>query len=330
METADGSFRKKAPWFILEITSRCNAECTYCYNVWHGRDLPGEPDLDLLRSVMGKITGETAVSGVTIAGGEPLLSPILIPLTRFLSSLDLPVGLATNGLLLDRGKARELADAGVRYFEISMPAMEKETGIRLTGVDITRPCRNAVISARPFASALTVSSVLTSVNSAEIIEIARMAWSLSADAFYINRFVPGGRGSLNASELTPDDACISVVLTELDRFGKRTGFPICTGIPFEPCIFPHSRWPFIRFGGCVCGESKWVIDPAGNLRTCEQNPEVLGNLMIHSFTELASSEKSKRFRMRGLRGNQCVKCPDLSACGGGCRFLADVDIRAEN
>lgn len=330
METTDGSFRKNAPWFILEITSRCNAECKYCYNVWHGRDLPDEPDLDFLRSVMGKIAGETAVSGITIAGGEPLLSPILIPLTRFLSSLDLPVGLATNGILLNREKARELADAGVRYFEISMPAMRKETGIRLSGIDIADACRKAVIAARPFAGALTVSAVLTAVNSAEIPEIARTAWSLSADAFYINRFVPGGRGYLNASELTPGDTCISAVLTELDLFSKRTGFPICTGIPIEPCIFPHFRWPSIKFGGCVCGETKWVVDPAGNLRTCEQNPEVLGNLMTHSFTELASSDKSKRFRKRGFRGDQCATCPEVTACGGGCRFQAGADLGFRN
>lgn len=321
METADGSSGKNAPWIILEITARCNAECTYCYNVWHGRELPEEPGIDTLCNLFRKLMNETAVSGVTIAGGEPLLSPFLTQMVKFLSSLDLPVGLATNGLLLDRGKARELADAGVRYFEISMPAMEKETGIRLTGTDITHPSRNAVIAVRPFAGALTVSSVLTAVNSPEIPEIALTAWSLSADAFYINRFVPGGRGSLNASELTPDDTCISTVLTELNRFSERTGFPICTGIPIEPCIFPHSRWSFIRFGGCVCGETKWVIDPAGNLRTCEQNPEVLGNLMTHSLKELVSSEKIKRFRMRGLRGEECSTCGEKTACGGGCRFL---------
>ncbi len=312
-----------SPWFVLEVTSRCNTGCLYCYNVWHGHRLPADPDLDKLKRLFAKLDSETDISGVTLAGGEPLLSPVIDPIAEYFSSLNLPVGLVTNGLLLNDTRARELSDAGVRYFEISMPAFSSETALALTGTDIAAAARSAVVSARPFASRMTVSSVLTKPNAEEIVDIARTVWSLSADAFYLNRFVPGGRGALNRDELTPDTGTITGVLTGLDRLSSETGFPVFMGIPIEPCNFPHAQWPNLRFGPCVCGREKWVIDPECNLRVCEQSPRILGNLLTDSFADLSRSEEVMIFRSSGLRGTECGTCPDAETCGGGCRFLQD-------
>jgi radical SAM protein with 4Fe4S-binding SPASM domain len=319
----DGIYNWSNPWFVLEVTSRCNTGCLYCYNVWHGHALPADPNLDCLKTLFAKLDSETDIAGVTFAGGEPLLSPVIDPLAEYLSSLNLPVGIVTNGILLDDSRAWELSDAGVRYFEISMPAFSAETGIALTGTDIGRAAMSAVVSARPFASRLTVSSVLTELNAGEIVDIAKAAWSLSADAFYLNRFVPGGRGVRNRDELTPDTGTIASVLTGLDRLKIETGFPIFTGIPIEPCRIPHEQWPNLEFGPCVCGTAKWAIDPQCRLRICEQSPGILGNLLTHSFPELTGSLEVMKFRSSGLRGTECDTCPDADTCGGGCRFLQD-------
>jgi radical SAM protein with 4Fe4S-binding SPASM domain len=317
----DRSGTPDAPWFVLEVTARCNTGCLYCYNVWHGCRLPGDPTLDRLKSLFSRLDAETDISGVTLAGGEPLLSQAVDPLAEYLSSLDIPVGIVTNGILLDDSRARELSEAGVRYWEISMPAQSRETGEALTGTDIGAAARGAVISARPFASRLTVSSVLTETNADEVPEIARTAWSLSADAFYLNRFVPGGRGAEHRGLLSPSSGTIRSTLTSLDELAADTGFPVFTGIPMEPCEYPHSRWPNLGFGPCVCGETKWVIDPECRLRVCEQSPEVLGSLHDRSFTELASSDRVSEFRSKGLLGPECISCHMEDSCGGGCRFL---------
>ena len=319
----DGVTARIDPWFVLEITPRCNSGCVYCYNVWHGGPMPAESGTDRLVDLFRKLGSETRIAGVTLAGGEPLLSPSTAPLARHLASMDIPVGIVTNGILLDGSTARELSGSGVRYFEISMPAASADTGITLTGSDIGARARSAVISARPYASRLTVSTVLTELSADETVDVAGIAWSLSADAFYLNRFVPGGRGAASRSRLEPSRSTLVRVLDGLDRFSGETGFPVFTGIPVEPCAMPRDRWPNIGFGPCVCGTVKWVIDPRGRLRTCEQSPVVLGDLFTEAFPDLAGSDAVLEFRSSGLRGDQCRSCPDLPVCGGGCRFLID-------
>jgi radical SAM protein with 4Fe4S-binding SPASM domain len=317
----DTGGEEHGPWFVLEVTPRCNTGCIYCYNVWHGGEIPGDQDLGTLKSLFSVIDSETDIAGVTLAGGEPLLSPVIDPIAEYLSSLNIPVGIVTNGILVDDRRARELSDAGVRYWEISMPAHLEETGLGITGTDIAAASRNAVICARPFASRLTVSAVLTALNADEIEDIARTAWSLSADAFYLNRFVPGGRGALHIDRLTPSPEALRDVLTSLDRFSAETRFPVFTGIPVEPCLHSHERWPNIGFGPCVCGRAKWVIDPCYRLRVCEQSPVILGSLLDDSFEELSASTAVTTFLENGLQGTGCMTCADFDSCGGGCRFL---------
>lgn len=99
----------------LEITQRCNLDCTLCYLSESSeavKDLPLEVvfrRIDLIAETYGPGTN------VQITGGEPTLRnrPELLAICRRLAGRGLKPALFTNGIRADRGLLRELAAAGL-------------------------------------------------------------------------------------------------------------------------------------------------------------------------------------------------------------------------
>ena len=81
----------------VEITSRCNQDCPYCYI----RKDEGEKDLDeqQLRRLL-KALADWGVFQITFGGGEPFLREGVCDLARFADDNGLNVTVTTNGTLL--------------------------------------------------------------------------------------------------------------------------------------------------------------------------------------------------------------------------------------
>lgn len=310
------------PYLVFEITQRCNLGCLYCYNVWKQRgDYPqGELTLPDMMRLFEKLLSEVSPAGVALTGGEPLLHPAIIGISSFLAGEGIPVSVVTNGVLLDEDMAGRLTDAGVGHFEISIPGLDDDVYRGITGCDKARAARNALLMARRSGAKLTVSTVLTGLNCAETGDIVCLACAFSADGIVLNRFVPGGEGLRHLSELLPTKKELETALSAACSGSAGHGIPVIAAVPFEACLYELDRYRDISFGTCACGREKWVVDPLGNLRTCEQNPVILGSLFEKCFQELTNSLPADRFRKDNL-GSGCGSCADFLRCGGGCRFL---------
>lgn len=317
-----------SPWFVFEVTPRCNAACPFCYNVWLGEGVrpPGELALPEIRRLFVKLAGEVLVRGVTLAGGEPLLRADLEEIISLLNGLGITTGLATNGRLLDRPRLRALLEAGVSHVEVSLPATGGEMYGVLTGRGSVQPVRQALLELGAVHVPYTVSCILTALNRGAVTEVIELAAAFGAAGVSLNRFVPGGRGRHNAATLMLDDSELSEELDAADGAAARAAIPVTCTIPVEPCRFPHDRgphscWPHLQFTACICGDGKWTIGPDGDLRTCEQNPERLGSLLERDFRELSALPAVAAFRDADADRALCVACADYPVCGGGCRFV---------
>src|SRR5262249_4281492 len=99
----------------LEITQRCNLDCTLCYlseSSESVRDLPLSvvfERIDRIRETYGPGVG------VQVTGGDPTLRPRaeLVAIVRRLAEAGLRPSLFTNGIRATRDLLRELADAGL-------------------------------------------------------------------------------------------------------------------------------------------------------------------------------------------------------------------------
>ncbi|MBI5554479.1 MAG: radical SAM protein [Elusimicrobia bacterium] len=309
------------PYFIYEITPRCNSNCLYCYNVWKQDQSYPQEELPLskIKELFERILAENNLAGVTLAGGEPLLHPDIVKVAAFLKIKKVRVGLATNGSLLDESMTRKLIDAGIDYFEISLPGVEEQTYQALTRTDYFRESRQAILKAKKYKAKVTVATIITKLNLADFNEIIDLCLAFSVDSLALNRFVPGGAGLEHLADLAISAEELAAVLFRLNDQNREYCFPVNITIPVESCVIEHSKYPYLNFGTCACGQIKWVIDPSGNLRTCEQNPEIIGNLFKNEFKDLAQSLTVKEFQSNDLKAD-CRECARYQNCGGGCRF----------
>lgn len=314
-----------APYFVFELTSRCNNDCIYCYNVWkQDGDYPtGELSGSEIKILLEKLIEETEPEGITLSGGEPLLHPDVFEIASFLADRKIRTGIATNGIMLNEAGTRKLIDSGVDYFEISLVSTNDKTYGRLTRDSRLDKVKKAILNVKKHGARLTVSFVATMLNSTDIEDVIDLCFAFSVDAIALNRFVPGGSGLKHRSLLQLSGEGLKSTLRAADRKSREYNIPVNITIPVEPCITDHKDYPYLNFGSCVCGRKKWVIDPFGNLRTCEQNPEILGNLFDSDFRELSMLKKASVFRDNNLKPD-CIRCKQFNRCGGGCRFSREV------
>lgn len=129
----------KGLWSCLFITNKCNANCFYCPSAQLNDEVPATQSL----------TFETAESyaeyinffgfkGVSFSGGEPLLffgrTLHYLKTVRKMCSSDLYIWMYTNGILTDKQKLQELADAGLNEIRFDIGA----TGYRIDKVPLAK------------------------------------------------------------------------------------------------------------------------------------------------------------------------------------------------
>jgi MoaA/NifB/PqqE/SkfB family radical SAM enzyme len=85
----------------IELTSKCNRSCEYCYNPKTDEDIT----TDQWKLAIDKLN-VYGIFGVTFGGGEPFLRPDIFELAEYIRGLGLSVCATTNGSLLAKNPER--------------------------------------------------------------------------------------------------------------------------------------------------------------------------------------------------------------------------------
>lgn len=97
------NFGRKHNYLRISLIEKCNLRCSYC--------MPAEgillsPKASLMTAneiyAIAKIFVENGVNKIRLTGGEPLLRKDFSEILAHLSSLNVPISLTTNGILIDR------------------------------------------------------------------------------------------------------------------------------------------------------------------------------------------------------------------------------------
>jgi MoaA/NifB/PqqE/SkfB family radical SAM enzyme len=106
-------------WVQVEVTSRCNATCTYCPRVaYPSAWLNGDLEVPLLHELLRHLRRDTLVH---LQGwGEPLLHPAFVEMVEAAKRASHRVAATTNGVLLTENTLLELAGAGLDILGISL------------------------------------------------------------------------------------------------------------------------------------------------------------------------------------------------------------------
>ena len=307
--------------FAFEVTQSCNCDCSFCYNVWkqNPRYPSGTLNLAQIKALFDIALVGVPVQSVFLSGGEPLLRDDLEEIVRYCKLRKLLVGVATNGLLLSQERAKALAEAGVDLFEVTLLSAQPKTHNELCHNEYSfeRACA-AITNALHCKVGVRVAFVATSLNIQGVGEVADFICTLGVREMGFYRFTPTGKGLANSARLLPTKEQLSAALNILDERSSRLKIKVSIGIPIEPCLL-QKKPLHIPFTRCQAGKRKFTIDSVGNLRLCEQDSRILGNLFQQNVAMVLLKE-----RIRSIRTplpDKCRRCAQRYLCRGGCKFL---------
>ena len=129
-----------APWQVvgrrmaigcvaLEITQRCNLDCTYCYLSESSQALKDIPMEEVRRRIDMIFTHYGAGTDVQVTGGEPTLRKReeLVAIVRYIRQKGMRSSLFTNGIKTSRDLLEKLVEAGLEdvAFHVDMTQQRK-------------------------------------------------------------------------------------------------------------------------------------------------------------------------------------------------------------
>ncbi len=230
----------------LSITDRCDLACVYCRP--HRRDghLPAERRLAAAywSTVVRGLTAR-GVRRIRITGGEPLVHPDVIEITRAIASVDGVEDLAitTNGTQL-AALAGPLREAGVRRLNLSIDSLDPHRFFRITRGGRLSEVLAGLEAARRAGFELKTNTVVLGGedgNEDELAAIAELAWAHEATPRFLElmsvgegarirgRIVPYARVRQHLAHLLADDevardADRGPAVYARARGGRRLGF----------------------------------------------------------------------------------------------------------
>ena len=193
-----------------------------------------------------------------------------------------------------------------------------------TGVDNADGVLYWFRKAKEMGVKTTVNITVTKKNYYELFRTIALALLNGASSVLLNRFLPGGRGlqyqdalSLNREQLNG----MLDIAEEVLEYGNRYGY---VGTEFPRCLIKDiNKYQRLNIGTrCAAVKYFFVIDPAGQIRTCNHSPRVVGNVfdedMIHD------KEYWTLFAESLYKPAYCSNCTDKTLCDCGCREVAHI------
>lgn len=267
----------------LGVTDRCQCTCGHCSAV--RRDGEAVPlSGDELHRVIAQALDDLNVDVITFTGGEPLLRDDLEDLVACVPTEKAITLVFTNGLLLDPGRARSLAAAGLFGVHLSLDSPDPVEHDRLRGHD---GCFAAVEQAAKAATGaglkVGISTYISrhTARSDRLERIAALAASWGAVEVTVFDAIATGRLFEHPEiHMSPEDH--RAVVAQGKRISRRYGN--------RPRVVtqswtndPHS---FGRLIGCLAATLQVHVTAHGELAPCDFTPLSFGNVREAPLDEL--------------------------------------------
>jgi radical SAM protein with 4Fe4S-binding SPASM domain len=305
-----------------EITNSCNLHCPHCYNPVHRQDTTELSTAECQRVLDAAAQLGTELIGWT--GGEPLLRPDLEDLIDYAATTHgIQSGITTNGVLLDRERAKRLAKANLRLVQISLDGTtsERSRQIRRTTDDEFRSIIEAVSICREQGFETHLAMLLGLENLDDAYAMVRLARELGVDGLRFCGFTPEGRARSRSIERRFQ---FGDKLPLLHAFIEEASADDAIQVVFDPGFGPVP--PDYCFHECVAGIETCYIKANGDVYPCTAmlyDQFKVGNLRdrpLGGLWEDQAMTLMSRFDHSQVEGI-CSVCDNSDYCRGACRNL---------
>jgi radical SAM protein with 4Fe4S-binding SPASM domain len=327
MLSTDSLAHTRSPGTLaIEVTSRCDRSCSYCYNAWKvDPDYPqGELPASELISLVNKVVIESGITAIQITGGEPLLRPDILDIIEGIRAPGRSISLVTDGGLIDDTLATEFRRLGVGPVQPTLLAANAGYHNALKGTQCFDETMAGIASLLRCKVPVSVSFVCTKENYSHFEETVELCFALGIKVVAFSRLCAAGEGGRNYKELMPTAKMIQHCLQVAEQANERMGMNVIIAISLPLCAFDISHYPHLRFGRCAVSNQTpgFTIDPIGGLRACSISSTRLGNLLEESWDTVLSRAAEEYFKEMTEAPTECQGCSMLARCGGGCRESA--------
>lgn len=299
----------------IDITNACNLSCAHCYHAHHNNK--GAISFDdwcaIIQQYKFMIEKLHLAPKIVLCGGEPTISPLLLPILKYLNTQwpGVRISILTNGTRLSEGLLSQLKAFNIE-FQISLdgPDVARHDQIRGTG-NFTKAAES-VRRARMMGFDVFLLAILSKKTSAWIEDFFYMAKKLGANQMNFTRFISQGNGAdLEASGLDralyPDELreTMKVIWEKSCTLGVRTNTNQALFSLIDPSLGANEKYGFQGL----------VIDYKGNLKISSRADAVVGNVLSDGLENLFFNNAVLR-SLRQANIRKCGQCQHYRRCGG--------------
>ncbi len=320
----------------LEITSRCNAECRYCYYLNNPDvdyiDLPTESWLVFFAEL-----ARCHVMNVTLQGGEPLIRKDFLTLVDGVVANHMRFSVLTNGSLMTPQIAAQLKASGrCDQVQVSLDGSTAAVHEMLRGKGTFAPALSAIKLLKNTELPVTVRVTIHPGNIDDLASVTRLLLDkLQLPSFSTNAASSLGSSAKYGSEslLKPLEQLKAMrILAELEaaypgRIQASAG-PLADWHMFHAMEEARKKGQPIpgrgRLVGCGCIFDRLAVRSDGAIVPCVMLPQmVLGQLGEDPLDDVwqhapALQELRSRWSIPLSSFDDCLDCPWLESCTGNC------------
>ncbi|ABO68831.1 radical SAM/SPASM domain-containing protein [Anoxybacillus geothermalis] len=325
----------------IEVTSLCNWNCGFCYNVWKiDPNLSDEdvqkkikmlPQKHLPKETVFKILDECNENGcfiVRYSGGETLLHPDIEEILEYGGSLGLYQVVFTNGHFITPERAERFKKYNVGTVLISLHG-DKRLHNLLTGHKMAyQKAVSAIETLVKTGIEVVVELTLVKENFNSAIDVMKDAYNRGARYFSVMRYVPTGK---NDDKYGVPIENMLPLMKQIDELQKQyddlviawpCGQKMCTSIEDSPLSADDPTLPLRKrqlSGHCEAGLVWGSISFNGKLRHCPHSNVYFGDVTTDGIKSIWNKMTKKVSEVLTPR-NTCMGCSELYSCRGGCHL----------
>ena len=300
-----------------EITRVCNLTCPHCYSAATRKarnELNTAESLEIIEAAK-----ELGIRKIAWTGGEPLLRADLEQLISSAAERGIKSAITTNGVLLDRKRARNLKKIGVRVIQISIDGSTalRNYKIRRATEEEFNKALEAVRICKELGFEVGMAMLIGEENLDDAHDYIKLAAKMKADCVRFCGFVPFGRGKGQNHRLgfSKRKADLKKLILKYCGWDK----PI---VAFDPAFGPLP--PHYYFHECEAGKTMFYLSCEGNVYPCTSLLEkeyIVWNVRKRSLFDIWNDPKMTEFAdmpVESITGF-CRTCKHLRTCHGACR-----------
>jgi radical SAM protein with 4Fe4S-binding SPASM domain len=324
--------------FLIQwhLTERCNLRCKHCYQTSEKSAELSFQEISRIIVAADEMVRDWQAAyhlefspSFNITGGEPFLRSNFFKILEKMAETAFDLYILSNGTLITKEKARQVADLGVKGVQVSLEGPE---GIHDT-IRGTGSFSRAVAGIRTLLAAgvkVSINATLSQANAPYFMELVDLAVALGVPRLGFSRLVPAGQGLMMLDQMLSTEQ-VRQFYEEIFALAV-DGLEITSGDPLASQMrssLPAEDQGAIALGGCAAGVSGLTILADGTVTPCRRLPIPIGNVKRESLREIwATSPVLEALRDRTRYQGKCGACPRWAQCRG-CRAIAHAYSQAQ-